>query len=83
MWSKLGVIISVTTTWVIVSLVYAAFHGNEAELGSPTFNILEAFSFFGKMFTAGVPDVPPEFSIIWWLMAFALGTSVVLLVRGD
>ena len=83
MWTKLGVIISVGTIYTIVSVVYAYWQGSQANLGSPTFSIINAFSFFGRMFAFSVPNVPTEFGIIWWLLAFALGTAVVLLVRGD
>lgn len=83
MWSKIGIIISVGSIYTIVSVVYALWQGTQAELGSPTFSLFDALSFFGRMFAFSVPGTPALFSVIWWLLAFALGVAVVLLIRGD
>jgi len=98
MWGKVGIIISVVTTYIVVSLVYAQMQIILPDLGSATnawnggIDIpipssitlpVEAFQFFYRMFIFGVPNVPFVFTVFWWLMGFALGLAVFLLIRGD
>lgn len=98
MWGKVGIIISVVTIYITVSLVYAQIQIINPSIGEPTnaWNSgieiplpsgltlpVTAFQFFERMFGFAVPGVPFIFNVFWWLMAFALGLALFLLIRGD
>ncbi len=89
--TKIGIIFSVLVIYATVSAWFGHVYKSVLSLstsdsiGQPTYNFVSwgtsSMSFFLKMFTFSVPNMPDVFSILWWILGIMLAIAVYLLIR--